>query len=87
MLPQVTEPWRFSMGAGAASTEAARAMVAMNEVYMLADMGARVGLREVLERKTVCWLAIDEMLLERTVSDGVPDLCTYIFDSRAARRK
>lgn len=56
VLPQVTEPWRFSMGVvGAASTEAARAMVAMNEVYMLADMRARVGL-EVLETKD-CLLA------------------------------
>lgn len=30
------------MGAGAASTEAARAMVAMNEVYMLVELGASV---------------------------------------------
>ena len=30
------------MGAGAASTEAAKAMVAMNEVYMLSDWGASV---------------------------------------------
>lgn len=40
---------------GAASTEAARAMVAMNEVYMLADVRARVEL-EVFETKD-CLLA------------------------------
>ena len=57
------------MGAGAASTEAARAMVARNEVYMLADMRAKVE-REELERKTG-WLLM--LLLGRVVSDGVPD--------------
>ena len=38
------------MGAGAASTEAARAMVAMNEVYMLVELGASVEGDKVLER-------------------------------------
>jgi hypothetical protein len=45
VLPQVTAPWRFSMGAGAASTEAARAMVAMKEVYMLTGLRANVAER------------------------------------------
>jgi len=38
------------MGAGAASTEAARAIVAMNEVYMLVDLGASVEDYQVHER-------------------------------------
>jgi hypothetical protein len=38
------------MGAGAASTEAARAMVAMKEVYMLVDFGASVEDDQVHER-------------------------------------
>ena len=50
VLPQVTAPWRFSMGAGAASTEAARAMVAMNEVYILVKLGASVEDDQVHER-------------------------------------
>lgn len=44
-------------------------MVARNEVYMLADMRAKVE-REELERKTG-WLLM--LLLGRVVSDGVPD--------------
>lgn len=38
------------MGAGAASTEAARAMVAMNEVYILMELGASVKDDQVHER-------------------------------------
>jgi len=43
------------MGAGAASTEAARAMVAMNEVYMLVELGASVEDDQVHER-TARWM-------------------------------
>jgi hypothetical protein len=35
VLPQVTAPWRFSIGAGAARVDAARARTAKIEVYML----------------------------------------------------
>ena len=35
VLPQVTAPWRFSIGAGAAMVDAARARTAKIEVYML----------------------------------------------------
>lgn len=38
------------MGAGAASTEAARAMVAMNEVYILVQLRASVEDDQVHER-------------------------------------
>lgn len=38
------------MGAGAASTEAARAMVAMNEAYILVELGASVEDYQVHER-------------------------------------
>ena len=34
-LPQVTAPWRFSIGAGAAMVDAARARTAKIEVYMM----------------------------------------------------
>lgn len=34
-LPQVTEPWRFSIWAGAAKAVARRPKVAMREVYIL----------------------------------------------------
>lgn len=47
VLPQVTAPWRFSMGAGAASVEAARARVARMEVYM-----AAVGVESECARKS-----------------------------------
>jgi hypothetical protein len=35
VLPQVTAPWRFSIGAGAARVDAARARTAKIEVYMM----------------------------------------------------
>jgi hypothetical protein len=41
-LPQVVALWRFSMGAGAASTEAVRKRVVKKEVYMLGDLGVSV---------------------------------------------
>ena len=43
------------MGAGAARTEAARAMVAMKEVYMLVELGASVEDDQVHER-TERWM-------------------------------
>jgi hypothetical protein len=43
------------MGAGAASTEAARAMVAMKEVYILVELGASVEDGQVHER-TERWM-------------------------------
>jgi hypothetical protein len=39
VLPQVMAPWRFSMGAGAARVDAARAKTAKIEVYMLLVIG------------------------------------------------
>jgi hypothetical protein len=35
VLPQVTAPWRLSIGAGAAMVDAARARTAKIEVYMM----------------------------------------------------
>lgn len=69
---------------GAASTEAARAMVAMNEVYMLADMRARVGVA-VLETKDCLlagyWDAAGGRCLRWRIT-----LYTYIFVACAATR-
>ena len=89
------------MGAGAASTEAARAMVAMNEVYMLVELGASGRDDQVHERTerlmkfgtkggVVTAILMDGVILYRTgpvVSTYVFRCCTAtLYMLRAARR-
>ena len=65
VLPQVMAPWRFSMGAGAARVDAARAKTAKIEVYMLLVVGGVkanvVGEASWNERRD--WLAMVYLLL------------------------
>jgi hypothetical protein len=80
VLPQVTAPWRFSIGAGAARVDAARARMAKTEVYMLLDVGMKanvVGEASWNERQV--WLAMVYLLLaERNKkNNAVPILSLY----------